>query len=127
MDYLKCPFLLLIIIKMTKKEILKKLEEAQNYCDKYDYDECLSTLFEISNEDDKYYEVLQDFIDQDTAEEFLKHELENWGLVRLYYAMWNVRPYWNEYVRINAYWNLEEITKDDLQFTINEIKDRIED
>lgn len=112
---------------MTKKQLLKKLEEAQNYCDKYYYDECLSTLFEISNEDDKYYEVLQDFIDEDTATEFLKHELEEGWLARLYYAMWDVKPYWNEYVRINAYWNLKEIKKDDLQYAIDEIKDRLND
>lgn len=112
---------------MTKKQLLEKLEEAQNYCDKYYYDECLQCLFDIANEKDELYEIVQDFIDEDTATEFLKHELENWWISRLYYAMWDVRPYWNWYVRINAYWNLEEIKQDDLQYAIDEMKDRIND
>lgn len=111
--------------KTEKKQILELLEEAQNYLDKYDYDECIWNLFEISNKFYEFEDITQDFMDEDTATEFLKHELEDGGLVRLYYAMWDVKPFWNEYVRMNAYWNLEEIKKEDLQYCIDEIKDRI--
>lgn len=125
MDYLKCPFLLPYIIKM-KKEFSNLLEQAQTECNNYEFDNCLNTLQELQYKTDNY-EILQDIIDEETATEMAKHELEEGGLARLYYFLWNVNFATETVYRIDWYWNLDEVKQDDLQCYIDEFKDYIEE
>jgi hypothetical protein len=56
-----------------------------------------------------------------------KHELEEGGLARLYYFLWNVNFATETVYRIDWYWNLDEVKQDDLQCYIDEFKDYIEE
>lgn len=71
-------------------------------------------------------ELLYEFEDYDTVEDYVKHELESWWLERLRYCI-NDCYLDCDYYRINAYWNLENITSEDIENRVNELIDRAEE
>ena len=117
---------------MTKEE----LKEIINNIDLDDYhkdDEELyrelynNTIDYMNDTGDYSMEYLfEDFVDYDTAEEIAKHEMEEGGLVRLYYFLGDANPNYNLF-RINGYGNLENAYRDDLRYLKDEILDEIKD
>lgn len=118
-------------MKNLKKSLISTLEEIKanlSYDTDADLAEIWNTCIDYMNEtqDWKIDSVFDEYLSSDIAEDYLKRELEHWWIFRLYYAMWECR--WNcDYYRLNVYWNLEEIKKSDLECTIDEIIDRLED
>lgn len=112
----------------TLQELKKEIE---NIDITYDYEETYNQLYNtvIDYENDTqtwdFEYIFEDIIDYDTAEEIAKQELENGGLVRLYYFLGNANLN-NELFKINGYENLEDVTNDDLEYIKNEILDNIE-
>ena len=92
-----------------KLSIEEAYSDLYNACMDYDYD--LEDIFE-------------DYITEDIAEEMAKHELESWGLARLYHFMWDVNFCCCDLFRVNGYWNLEEVDHGDIENIISEIEDR---
>lgn len=97
----------------------KSLEEM--YSEIYNY--CIDYM--NNTQDWSIEEHFSDFIDYDAAEEYAKHELENGGLVRLYYFLGSANCN-NDLFKIDGYGNLEDITQDDIQFLVSNIIDTLE-
>lgn len=114
---------------MSLKELKEKIESIEV---SYDYDETytnlLNTCIDYQNEtqDWDFESLFEDIIDYELAEDRAKWELENGGLVRLYYFLGDANCN-NDIFRINAYGNLVDITKDDLDDLKQEILDKIND
>ena len=117
---------------MEKKLLLKELKEKIENAESWDYDEYYTTMLnatiDYQNETQEWdFEYLfEDIIDYELAEDYARRELEEGGLVRLYYFMGNANMN-NEIFRVNGYDNLEDIDKDDLDCIKNEILEIIEE
>ena len=114
---------------MTLEELKNKIENIEI---DYDYDTTYRNLYDACNDymnesqkwDFDY--IFEDFIDYDTAEEIAKQELENGGLIRVYYMLGDANLN-NELFKINGYGNLEDVDIDDLRYIKEEILDVIND
>lgn len=111
------------------KEIIEGIEIG------YDYDAAYRDLYnavvDYSNETQDFsidYVIDYDerIIDYDFAEELAKHELENGGLVRLWYFMGDCN-FNDDLFYLNAYGNLQPVTKDTLEDFKDEILQAIEE
>lgn len=118
---------------MDLKELKDKIEKIEIT---YDYEETYSNLYntciEYMNETQDFdldY-LFEEFINYEEAEERTKYELENYGLERLTYFLGDTTFYMQNLFKINAYGNLENITKEDLEMLkedlINCINDKLE-
>ena len=70
--------------------------------------------------------LFEDWIDYELAEEIAKRELEDGGLIRLYYYLGNANLN-NSLFRINGYGNLEDIDIDDLRELKSDILKELEE
>lgn len=119
---------------MTRKQLLETLDEIESKIHSYklSVEEAYAKLINICS-DFSYNEynlwclddLFDNYIDGDTAEEMLKHELEEWWLCRVYYFLWDINPNVSDLFRIDWYWNLEEVHYDDMECLIDEIRDRV--
>lgn len=111
-----------------KKEQLKEIIE--NIDITFDYDETYCNLrnavidYMNDTQDFDLEYLFDDFIDYDLAEEQAKHELEQGGLVRLWYFLGNANLNYDLF-RINGYGNLENIDIDDLRCLKDNILDNL--
>lgn len=115
---------------MTKKELLETLENLEYHMKNYNItvESAYADLYNAAMDygydlEDLFY----DYLDEDSVNEMLKHEVENWGIQRVYHFLWDVNPMSCGLYRLNGYGNLEEAHYDDLQWIIDEIRDRVED
>lgn len=117
-----------------KKELKKLLQKIKNIEITYDYEETYTNLYntcvDFTNENDidglDLDSPFEDYYSYDVVEEIVKHELETGGLERLKYFLAGSELR-NEIFRINAYGNLEDIHKDDLECLKEDIIDRIKE
>lgn len=111
------------------KERIEKIESSYDY-EEY-YRELYNTTINYMNDTQEFdFEYLfEDIIDYDSAEDYAKQELENGGLVRLYYFLGDANLNKNIF-KIDGYGNLTDINKDDLDYIkeelLNEIDRKIE-
>ncbi len=112
----------------TLRELKKKIEDIDTT---YDYEDAYSRLYNtvIDYENEmqtwNFDYIFEDIINYDTAEEMAKQEIENGGLIRLYYFLGNANAN-NNLFKLDGYGNLQDITKDDLEYIKEEILDEIE-
>lgn len=100
-------------------EIKNQIEEAKKQLNNYNYYECYNILYNICVENNKEW-LIDDIITSEEAEEMAKNELESGGLDRLFYFFSVDRL--DDLYRINAYSNLENIDKSDLENIIEELE-----
>ena len=102
------------------KEKIEKIESSYDY-DNY-YTELRNTTIDYMNDSQEWdFEYLfDDVIDYEIAEEIAKNELENGGLIRLYYFLGDVNLN-NDIFKIDGYGNLTDINKDDLDYIKEQI------
>jgi hypothetical protein len=111
----------------TLKELKKEIEKIEIT---YDYDasytNLLNTTIDYMNDsqDFELESLFEDFIDYEIAEDRAKYELEQGGLIRLYYYLNNANLN-NNIFKINGYGNLEDININDLKNLKEEILDNI--
>lgn len=113
---------------MTKQELKNKIENIEITYDYEDtYYNLYNTIIDYMNEsqDFELEYLFKDFIDYDSAEDRAKYELERGGLIRLYYFLGNAYLN-NSLFKINGYGNLEDISKEDLDYLKEEILENIE-
>lgn len=114
------------------KELEELKERIENIASSYDYDgyytELRNTIIDYENDtqDWDFDYLFEDFVDYEIVEEQAKHELENGGLIRLYYFLGNANLN-NDIFRIDGYGNLQDIEKDDLDYLKEEILNNIEE
>lgn len=114
--------------KMEKLKELKKIIE--NIESSYDYDtyytELRNTTIDYMNDtqDWDFDGFFDDIVDYELAEYQAKNELEQGGLIRLYYFLGDANLN-NNIFRINGYGNLTDISKDDLDYIKEQIIDLI--
>lgn len=113
---------------------MKKIEELKKGIEKidvsYDYEQtfndlynaCIDYMNDTQTWDFEY--LFEDIISYDTAEEIAKNEIDQGGLIRLYYFLGDANLN-NDLFKINAYGNLEDITKEDLDDLKEEILNKI--
>ena len=113
---------------MKLKELKERIEGVDSWNYGEYYTELRNATIDYMNDTQTwdFEEMFYDFIDYDLAEDYAKHELEEGGLVRLYYFLGNAN-FNNEIFRINGYGNLEDITKEDLDCLKEEILEKIEE
>ena len=109
---------------MEKLEELKERIEGIEITYDYDqtYTDLLNATIDYQNDTQTWnFEYLfEDIIDYETAEEQAKYELENGGLIRLYYFLGDANLN-NEIFKIDGYGNLTDIEKSDLEYIKEEI------
>lgn len=114
------------------KELKEFREEIEKIDITFDYDESYTNLrnttIDYMNEtqDWDFDYLFEEFIDYEIAEDIAKNELEQGGLIRLYYFLGDANLN-NSLFRIDGYGNLEDITKDDLDYLKEQIIDIIDD
>ena len=119
-------FLYFTIIKMKQltvkatKSLMELESDLTNY--KITLKEWYSRLYNILSDFDGE-NLLEDFITVDYAEEMAKQQLEEWGLARLYYFMWDVNWSTAELIHLDWYWNCEDVVNDDLIDIIDDVID----
>lgn len=113
-------------------EELKKLKETIEGIDSYDLDEYYTNLlnatidYQNETQDWIFESLFEDIINYETAEDYAKEELENGGLIRLYYFLGDANLN-NQIFRIDGYGNLTDIHKDDLDYIKEQILDKIDE
>ncbi len=115
------------------KELLKEFKQKIESVDiTYDYEETYNNLYnayiDYENETNDYdlEYLFEDIIDYDMAEERARYELEQGGLIRLYYYLGDANLN-NDIFRVDGYGNLSDIQKEDLELLKEEILDAIND
>lgn len=114
------------------KELKKLKERVESIEITYDYEEVYCDLknavidYMNDTQDWDFETIGEDIIDYDFAEEQAKHELENGGLLRLYYYLGDANLN-SELFKINGYGNLENVYIEDLQYMKEEILDMIDE
>jgi hypothetical protein len=114
------------------EKLLKLRKEIEGIEVTYNYDETYSNLYnaviDYMNDTQEWdFEYLfEDFVTYDVAEDIARNELDNGGLVRLYYFLGNANLN-NDLFRVNGYGNLEDISKEDLDYLKDEILGSIEE
>lgn len=114
------------------KELQELKEKIENIKIGYDYEEVYTALKNTvidhmnKTQDWDFEYIGEDIIDYTLAEDKAKYELENGGLVRLYYFMGNANMN-NELFKLNGYGNLEDLDIDDLNNMKEEILNLIND
>lgn len=114
---------------------LNELKEAiESYQTSYDIEEDYNTLYNLltdyENETSDYITEdifgLNDIITYDLAEEYAKQQLEEGGLIRLYYFLGDANLN-NNLFRIDGYGNLEDVDRDDIEDIKTDVLDAIAD
>lgn len=107
------------------KERIENIESNYNY-NSY-YTELYNTTIDYMNDtqDFDFEYLFQDIIDYELAEECAKQELENGGLIRLYYFLGDANLN-NDIFRFDGYGNLTDINKSDLDYIKEEILNEID-
>ena len=114
------------------KELKELKERVESIEVTYDYEESYCNLknavidYMNNTQDWDFEEIGEDIIDYELAEGQVKYELENGGLLRLYYFLGNANLN-NPLFKINGYGNLEDIDITDLEYMKEEILDLIND
>ncbi len=114
-------------------EKLKELKERIEGIEiTYDYDQTYTDLlnatidYQNDTQDWCFEQCFEDIIDYEIAEQQAKYELENGGLVRLYYYLGDANLN-NEIFKIDGYGNLTDIEKSDLEYIKEEILNIIDE
>lgn len=115
---------------------MSKLEELKNELESiessYDYDGYYTQLrnavidYENESQDWDLDGFFDEFVDYEIAEEIAKQQLEEGGLIRLYYFMGDAN-FNNEIFRIDGYGNLTDIDKGDLDCLKDDLLDAVND
>lgn len=110
------------------KELKERIEKAESWDYNEYYTEMRNATIDYMNDTQTwdFDEMFESVIDYELAEEQAKYELEQGGLVRLYYFLGNANCN-NDLFRIDGYGNLEDITKEDLDIIKEEILEKIEE
>lgn len=115
---------------MKKEELLKNIKGVKIT---YDFEETYNKLYNYvidymnDTQDFELDELFSEYVDYYTAEEYAKNQLEQGGFARLQCCIENINFYNDNIFRINAYGNIEDITKKDLECLKDEIIERLED
>lgn len=102
---------------MTKKQLKNKLEKIEVT---YNYDKVYSDLYNTvidymnKSQDWGLEEYFNNFVDSDTVEEMLKHELERGGLARVRFFINDITVNEDLY-KLDGYGNLKNISYEDLR------------
>ena len=107
-----------LTVKATK-QLLDLKERLESHWDlEWYFAELYNILSDFYGED-----LLVDYITYEYAEEMAKQQLEEWGLARLYYFMWDVNRNTAELIHLDWYWNCEDVVNDDLIDIIDDVID----
>jgi len=116
------------------KPITKLLKNLYELKDKTLYDEDIwnikNIVIDYINEewDWQLEEILREFEDEEIIEEYVKQQLNEYWLERLYYCLncWETRLN-REWYKIDAYWNIVNIEWNDIENRLDELIDRAEE
>ena len=108
------------------KQKIENIEITYDYEETYSnlYNTCIDYMNESQNGDFEY--LFEDIIDYDMAEERARYELEQGGLIRLYYFLGDANLN-NDIFRVDGYGNLQDIHKEDLEDLKQEILEKFEE
>lgn len=113
-----------------KKEELKKYLEGYNltydlekdYTNIYNY--CIDYMNDAQDWQLEY--LFENFITYEKAEDIAKNEIDNGGLIRLYYFLGDANLN-NNLFEIDGYGNLKDVYSGDIRNLIDEILEALED
>ena len=108
------------------KELKELKERVENIEVTYDYEESYCNLknaiidYMNTTKDWDFDYIGEDIIDYELAEEQAKHELEQGGLIRLYYFLGDANLN-NNLFKVDGYGNLQDLEKTDLEYMKEEL------
>lgn len=114
------------------KELRELKERVENIEITYDYEDTYynlrNTIIDYMNETQNFdFDYIgENIIDYELAKEQAKYELEQGGLIRLYYFLGDANLN-NNLFKVDGYGNLEDIDISDLEYMKEEILDLIND
>lgn len=114
------------------KKLIELKERVENIEMTYDYEDTYCNLknavidYMNDTQDWDFDYIGEDIIDYELAEEQAKHELEQGGLIRLYYFLGDANLN-NNLFKVDGYGNLKNLEKSDLEYMKEEILDLIND
>lgn len=109
---------------MNKLELLKNIESVEiGYNDVEEtyqklYDLWMDYLYDTDDYSLEY--IFNEYVSYEIAEDIARNELENGGLISLYYFLGNA-DLTNNLFKINGYGHLEDLDKSDLECIKSEI------
>ena len=112
--------------KEELKNVIENIEVTYDY--ERTYTELRNAVIDYMNDTQDWGldELFNDYIDYELAEEIAKREIEEGGLIRLYYFLGDANLN-NNIFKINGYGNLEDIDIDDLKILKDEILENLND
>lgn len=113
---------------MNKNELLKKIEEIEENLKNYNYsfDEAYNQIRELA-EETGCEDYLNEFVDEWTAEELLKREVEEGGLARVVHFLSGVEYLSDDIYILDGYANLRNVTMNDYECVLYDIKREVEE
>ena len=108
------------------KELKELKERVENIEVTYNYEESYCNLknavidYMNNTQDQDFEEIGENIIDYELAEEQAKYELEQGGLVRLYYYLGDANLN-NNLFKVDGYGNLQDLEKTDLEYMKEEL------
>ena len=108
---------------MNKLELLEKIKNVEI---SYDLESTYNELYNLWMDylcDTNDYELeylFNEFVSYDLAEDIARNELENGGLIRLYYFLGDA-DLTNDIFKIDGYGNLENIDESDFEYIKQEL------
>lgn len=118
-------------MKNYKKQLKKDLMEIRQNWISWNYDQDISEIknkvIDYMNEtqDFSLEETLYRFEDYDIVEDYVKSQISEWWLARIPYLCGDVK-FEDDYYIINAYWNIENVEKWDVEDWLDEIIDQLD-
>lgn len=108
------------------KERVENIEVTHNYEESYCNLKNAVIDYMNDTQDWDFDYIGEDIIDYELAEEQAKHELEQGGLIRLYYFLGDANLN-NNLFKVDGYGNLQDLEKTDLEYMKEEILALIND
>lgn len=115
--------------KKDKKDLIKALDEIRESSDLWK-EEMLVWIRNLLEEywlEYSFRFLREERLTSDELEDYAKAELESWWLTRLYYFMWDVNFASEDIVKLDWYWNCEEVLFSDITDEIDDIINQIEE
>lgn len=107
--------------EMKNKELKELKDKIKDIEISYDYEDTYNKLYnaciDYMNETQNFFldDLFDEYFSYDSVESIAKQELENGGLERLQCFLGDTNLYYRDIFKIDAYGNLSNIEKDDLE------------
>lgn len=119
-------------MKNTKKTLISNLLEIKNNLSCY-LDEDFSKIYNLcidymnDTKDWKLEDAFYDFNDEEIVKEYVKHEIDKTCDLQLISNILSEVDFNADRYRIDAYWYVQNIEKNDIEYLVDDLVERLSD